>query len=140
MLATTLGFCFQSLNHQRGMKKWLPRLPLVLFLMEFPKSFFDLLGIKHGDRCGAVHAARGFVHVYDCATIRAVERGEVGFQFLDFFWGQAPDKVFFPEELKERNESPMLLSAGEVVKLGIPLTISCVRESSTTPRTRQVFR
>lgn len=87
----------------------------------------------------AVGATGGFVHVHGCATIRAVERGEVGFQFLDFFWSQAPDKVFFPEELKECNESPMLLFAGEVVKLGIPLTIRRVRESSTTPRTRQVF-
>ena len=139
MLATTLGFCFQSLNHHCGMKKWLPRLQFVFFLMEFPKSFFDLLGIKHGDRCGAVHAATGFVHIYDCATIRAVERGEVFFQFHYFFEAQAPDKILFPEKLEESDESPMSSLTREVVKSCIPLTITCMRERCPASRTKHAF-
>jgi hypothetical protein len=107
--------------------------------MEYPKSFFDLLGIKHRDRCGAVCAARGFVHVHDCATIRAVERGEVFFQFRYFFEAQAPDKILFPEKLEESNESPMPSFAREVVKLRIPLTITCVRETCPAPRTNHAF-
>jgi hypothetical protein len=82
---------------------------------------------------------QGFVYVYHRTTLGTVQRSELGFQFRHFLWVQAADKVLFSEKLKESDESPMPSFAREVVKLGIPLTITRVHELDLTPRTGHAF-